>query len=141
MVKFMSDDKTEIIVKTLMQSGIASSVMEARRMAESMILVSDKVNKELDQNQTGNYSVKKNSNGNDLKAGIYYNYSEITDLSIFKELNVFLRKAIHSNKFGNKLSQIQKDEISGYSFLFGFNNKVYNSIRATEMKRIKACWE
>jgi len=90
---------------------------------------------------TGNYSVKKNSNGNDLKAGIYYNYSEITDSSVFKELNVFLRKAINSNKLGGKLSQIQKDEISRYSFLFGFNNKVYNSIRATEMKRIKACWE
>lgn len=90
---------------------------------------------------TGNYSVKKNSNGNDLKAGIYYNYSEITDFSIFKELNVFLRKAINSNKLGGKLSQIEKEEMAGYSFLFGFNNKVYHSIRATEMKRIKACWE
>lgn len=90
---------------------------------------------------TGNYSVKKNSNGNDLKAGIYYNYSEITNFNIFKELDVFLRKAIYSNKFGNTLSQIQKNEISRYSFLFGFQNKVYHPIKSTEMKRIKACWE
>lgn len=95
---------------------------------------------------TGNFSVKKNKEGNDLKAGIYYNYSHVTNYNVFDNLNNYFRKALHSKSgnFGNnlsaKLSTSQRNTLSNYSFKYGFFNKVYNSFTTEEMKEIKNCW-
>ena len=95
---------------------------------------------------TGNYSVKANSEGNDLKAGIYYNYSHLTKYDIFDDLNLYFRKALFSKsgKFGSKidsaLTQIQKDKLAKYSFKHGFVNMVYCSFTPEDMKEIKSCW-
>ncbi|HBN05407.1 MAG TPA: hypothetical protein DD434_06420, partial [Bacteroidales bacterium] len=36
---------------------------------------------------TGNYSIKKSEEENSLRSGIYYNYLQVTDNSVFNELN------------------------------------------------------
>ena len=96
---------------------------------------------------TGNFSVKKNEKGNDLKAGIYYNYSHLTDFTVFDNLNSYFRKALFSStgKFGTRLSSKldsnQKDKLVKYSFKYGYFMKVYNSFTAEQMKEIKDCWK
>lgn len=54
---------------------------------------------------TGNYSIRKSEEGNSLRAGIYYNYLQVTDNLVFNELNKLLRKSIFSKtiKFGSKI--------------------------------------
>lgn len=39
---------------------------------------------------TGNYSIRKSEEGNDLRAGIYYNYLQVNDLKVFDDLNLLL---------------------------------------------------
>lgn len=93
---------------------------------------------------TGNYSIKKSDEGNSLKAGIYYNYLQVTDNLVFNELNQMLRKSIFSKhqNFGKKigLNQAQKNRLSRYCFLSGFSNKVYFEFSYTEMCEIIKCW-
>jgi hypothetical protein len=95
---------------------------------------------------TGNYSIRKNIDGNDLRAGIYYNYLQVTDLTIFDELNSFYKKTLFSKNqsFGNKLSLaltgVQKEKLNKYCFKTGFNFKVYNSFKFEEMTAIISCW-
>lgn len=96
---------------------------------------------------TGNYSVKHNTENNDLKAGIYYNYSNINKYDVLNELNLFYQKALFSkNKsFGIKLtgllSNAQKDKLRKYSFRHGFLKRVYHPFSYENMKQIKACWK
>jgi len=95
---------------------------------------------------TGNFSVRKNSEGNDLKAGIYYNYSHLSDYDIFDNLNLYLRKSVYSktgsfgSKLTSKLDDAQKAKLTKYSFKHGFFNKVHNSFTFEEMLDIKSCW-
>ncbi|HML66220.1 MAG TPA: RNA-directed DNA polymerase [Dysgonomonas sp.] len=95
---------------------------------------------------TGNFSVKKSNDGNELKAGLYYNYSHITDLRVFDELNIFYRKLLYSRngslgiKLNANLSSHQRDILSKYSFKHGFLKKVYISFTFEEMSNIKKCW-
>jgi hypothetical protein len=95
---------------------------------------------------TGNYSIRKRNDGTDLRAGIFYNYSEITCKKVLNELNQFLNKAIYSKngafgtKISSKLSREQKKKLSSHSFLHGFENRVFNSYTYDEMKAIVKCW-
>lgn len=93
---------------------------------------------------TGNYSIRKSEEGNSLRAGIYYNYLQVTSHSVFIELNQLLRKSIFSKSpnFGSKigLSNIQKSKLSKYCFLAGFEKKVYFEFSYIEMQQIIKCW-
>jgi len=95
---------------------------------------------------TGNYSVKRNTDGKDLKAGIYYNYSYLNDLSVLDDLNLYYRKVLYSRngKFGaklnSKLDNAQKEILANYSFKHGYSKKVYNSFSPEQMIEIKNCW-
>jgi len=95
---------------------------------------------------TGNYSIRKRIDGNDLRAGIYYNYTEINDTKVLVELNLFFNRAIHSKNgsFGNKiymnLTKGQKKILCSYSFRYGYLNKVFNSFTFEEMKSIIRIW-
>lgn len=93
---------------------------------------------------TGNYSIRKNEEGNTLRAGIYYNYLHVNQYKIFIELNSFFRKALFSNlgNFGLKvgLSKPQKQKLSKYCFVAGFENKVHNEFDYSEMQNIIQCW-
>lgn len=92
---------------------------------------------------TGNYSIKKTFEGNDLRAGIYYNYINVNDLQVFADLNLFFRKSIYSNGiFGRKvrLTSGQKRQLDKFCFISGFKNKVYHPFSFTEMEEIIECW-
>jgi hypothetical protein len=96
---------------------------------------------------TGNYSIKNNKEGNDLKAGIFYNYSHINDFSILVDLNIFYQRILNAKRYslGQKLSSLlsadQKEKLSKYSFKHGFIKRVHTPFKATEMKLIKNCWQ
>lgn len=93
---------------------------------------------------TGNYSIRKSEEGNSLRAGIYYNYLQVTDSNVFEELNQLLRKSIFSKSpnFGGKigLSPIQKDKLSRFCFLAGFEKKTYFEFTYLDMQQIIKCW-
>lgn len=93
---------------------------------------------------TGNYSIRKSEEGNSLRAGIYYNYLQVTSHSVFIGLNQLLRKSIHSKSpnFGAKigLSNLQKSKLSKYCFLAGFEKKVFFEFSYIEMQQIIKCW-
>jgi hypothetical protein len=95
---------------------------------------------------TSNYSIRKNKSGNDLKAGIFYNYSYVSDLSVFDRLNNYYHKILNSKtgNFGYKvlsyLNENQKKRLSNYSFKHGFLKKVNNSFTPEELMDIKRCW-
>lgn len=95
---------------------------------------------------TGNYSIRKNSSGNDLRAGIYYNYSEINDTRVLQDLNIFLCKSVYcrfgslGRKLVGKFTKTQQKIICKNSFKYGFEKKVYNSFTFEEMKLIIKCW-
>ena len=93
---------------------------------------------------SGNYSIKKGEKGNDLRAGIYYNYLQVNELKVFNELNSFFRKALFSRapSFGTKISltPIQKRRLNKYCFVAGFKNRVYNEFTFDEMNEIVNCW-
>lgn len=96
---------------------------------------------------TGNFIVRKNREGHDLKAGIYFNYPQLTDISVLKTLNNYYSSILHShsNSFGFKISRaldnIQKERLSKYSFKYGFISKVSHSFKPEHMKKIKTCWK
>lgn len=95
---------------------------------------------------TGNYSIRKRNDGTDLRAGIFYNYSEITNKEALYDLNQFLNKAIYSKngafgkKISSKLSREQKKKLSSHSFIHGFENRVFNSYNYDEMKALVKSW-
>ncbi len=95
---------------------------------------------------TGNFSIKTNPEGNELKAGIYYNYIFLNDLKVLNELNIFYHKIIRSqaNSFGSKinasLTSANKDALSKYSFIHGHRDKVYYDFTPELINQIKSCW-
>lgn len=95
---------------------------------------------------TGNYSISKSSDGSILKAGIYFNYTHIDDLEVFRQLNIFHKKIIYSrkgslgNKLNIKLSNIQRDVLKKHCFIAGFRNKTFNSFTYVEMGQIIKNW-
>ncbi|MDR2651643.1 MAG: hypothetical protein LBC68_04945 [Prevotellaceae bacterium] len=94
---------------------------------------------------TGNYSIKKNNEGNDLRAGIYFNYSQITDIEQLKYLNNYYRKILFAKK-GNLglqiscLSPEQKNKLKKYCFKSGFEKKIYYAFNYLQMEEIVSCW-
>jgi hypothetical protein len=91
---------------------------------------------------TGNYSIRKDEDGSDLRAGIYYNYLNVTQMDEFNDLTFFYRRILFSTKIKSKipLSNPQKDKLNKYCFLAGFENKVYNEFTSAEMRQIIRCW-
>lgn len=95
---------------------------------------------------TGNYSIRKNKSGTELKAGIHYNYFQINDITGLMNLDHFHKKIIFSEKkaFGKKickhLDNTKKNKLKKYTFLSGHQNKIYTSFSNEEMKLIVSCW-
>lgn len=95
---------------------------------------------------TGNYSIRKSLDGNDLRAGIYYNYLHVNNYNIFDDLDIFYRKILFSRntnlgkKLLSSLSIEQKEKLNKYCFKTGFIAKTYNSFTYDEMSNIIRCW-
>jgi hypothetical protein len=95
---------------------------------------------------TGNYSIRKGESGNDLRAGIFFNYSQITEFKTLDELNTFYRRLLFSKnkKIGrglvSRLSNQQKNRLKKYCFKTGFSKRVHYSFRYDDMVEIVKCW-
>jgi hypothetical protein len=118
------------------------------RVVKSFIDFSKNKNFRLLENRiqflTGNYSIRKTVEGSSLRAGIYYNYLQVTDTIVFDELNKILRKSIFSKtpNFGGKigLNSLQKCRLSKYCFLAGFKKRAYFEFTYSQMQEIINCW-
>lgn len=95
---------------------------------------------------TGNYGIKKSSDGSILKAGIFFNYTHISEYQTLDDLNIFLRKIIFSKSkgLGVKLHPIlnnnQRSVLKRLCFRSGFKNKTYKGFSYAEMGDIIKCW-
>jgi len=96
---------------------------------------------------TGNYSIKKTNEGDsDLRAGIFFNYSQLSDFEVLKELNQYYRKILFSKndtfgaRLNSKLSSEQKERLKKYCFKSGFTKKIYNAFDYSRMSEIVNCW-
>ena len=94
---------------------------------------------------TGNYGIRKTSEGNILKSGIYFNYPHLTDNTSLIELNEYYRKILYckKGKLGAALGYLtlkQRQKLKKYCFISGYNNKIYNSFSFLQMNEIVRCW-
>jgi hypothetical protein len=93
---------------------------------------------------SGNYGLRQGADGNDLRAGIFYNYHQINDYSALVEVNRFFRKAIFSTygvlKGKHKLTMAQKTTICKYCFVSGFKLKIYRTFAPQRIIEISNCW-
>jgi hypothetical protein len=119
------------------------------RITLSFIDYSNNKNFELLNNRikflTGNYGIKKSSEGSILKAGIYFNYSQLIDITQLEELTGYYRKILYckKGKLGialNFLSAIQRNKLKKYCFKAGFENKICNTFSNSQMVKIVKCW-
>jgi len=96
---------------------------------------------------TGNHIVKNNSEGAELKAGIFYSYPYINNYKILDDLTLFLRKAINAKEgaFGKKIGSCIKptdyQRISKYCFRSGYLNRKEKVFSASEVRLIQRCWK
>ncbi|WP_417536840.1 antiviral reverse transcriptase Drt3a [Methylophaga sp.] len=98
---------------------------------------------------TGNFNLKSRSRvvGNDLKTGIYYNYSEIPENSpALNDLDDFLIKIIYSKrgKLGRRLSALlsgnDKRTLRKFSFRTGFKERISHKFSYSDVVEIRKCW-
>jgi len=96
---------------------------------------------------TGNHSIKKRKEENsDLRAGIFFNYSELSDFQVLNELNQYYRKILFAKngnfgtKLNSKLSFDQKEKLKKYCFKNGFIKKIYNVFNYSRISEIVKCW-
>lgn len=96
---------------------------------------------------TGNYSIRKNDDSEDLKAGIFYNYCYLMYFCDLHSLDLYYRKILFCkrNRIGrllsSRLSNEQKNRLKKYSFVHGHKQKVYHSFTSDHMSEIKKCWK
>ncbi len=143
--------KTKVKNKYTLTVGIAEKKLKKikTRIVYSFLDFTKNTNIVLLENRikflTGNYSIKKSSEGNDLRSGIFFNYSQITDFKQLESLNTFYRKILYSKKGNlglqiNCISKTQKKRLSKYCFISGFKKKVYSGFNYTEISEIVKCW-
>lgn len=93
---------------------------------------------------TGNFVAKQNTIGK-MKAGIYYNYPQLTKdgLSDLSELTTFLRKLLTSKNGSLKgilLTSEQRGQLARYCFKSGYLNRRLSSLNLKQISQIKKCW-
>lgn len=95
---------------------------------------------------TSNYFVYGNISDSNLKAGIYYSYPNLTDLTDLSELDLFLKKTIFARngafgrKVSSKLSDRQKIRLTKLSFTCGYENRTMVDFAPGDINLIKQCW-
>ena len=97
---------------------------------------------------SGNYSIFDHGRGIRRKAGIYYNYRMVDAASSNSliELDNFLRKILLS-KSGNvcaelskKLNNKQRRNLLKYSFVKGFERRLFYNFSGDELAKLMKCW-
>ena len=96
---------------------------------------------------TGNYSIKSSTTLLPIKAGIFYNYKQISEESLsLNELDVFYQNILHCyrGKLGTRLSKVlsksDREVLTNYSFRYGFKNRTFHGLTFDRIHRIKMCW-
>jgi hypothetical protein len=98
---------------------------------------------------TGNTTVHMPYSMKELRTGIYYNYSLITDgaqNNSLKRLDAYYRMILNakSTRLGKRihhhLSKREVRELNKYSFCAGFERKIYFTLPAKRLAVIKRCW-
>ncbi|KOY26726.1 RNA-directed DNA polymerase [Vibrio parahaemolyticus] len=91
---------------------------------------------------TGNHYLSRTKSRTDvIKSGVYYNYIHLDVLDRYHELDECLSVYINSWKSTKVcLNGTHKNELRKYSFISGFNNKITFKFSASQLNKIKGCW-
>ncbi|WP_061032760.1 antiviral reverse transcriptase Drt3a [Vibrio splendidus] len=91
---------------------------------------------------TGNHYLSRSKGRTDtIKSGVYYNYIHLDVLDKHVELDKYLKTMIKS--WDSKkicLNSIHKESLNKYSFVSGFKNKNTTKFSASQLNKIKGCW-
>lgn len=99
---------------------------------------------------TGNFRLysKSKIEGETLKTGIYYNYSELTPgAESLHSLDTFLVSLIYSKhsslgiKIRGTLTSSQRRKLRKYSFKTGFYKRITHNFSYTDVLSIRECWK
>ena len=91
---------------------------------------------------TGNHCLSRTKSRTDIiKSGVYYNYIHLDVLDRYDELDKCLDVYINSWKSTKVcLNDKHKNELRKYSFVSGFKNKITTKFSASQLNKIKGCW-
>lgn len=76
-----------------------------------------------------------------MKAGVFYNYIQLNNITPYKELDKYIGTQIHlvmKSRF--QLSPSNKVELTQYSFAKGFNNRIVNDYQGSHINKMKGIW-
>lgn len=99
---------------------------------------------------TGNTLLRMAGRTEMIKVGFRYQYSLCTVeslQSVLVGLDNFKNGVINSKQYRlsinlkRRLTQVQKDEIIRTTFIAGYENKITNKLKRTEVSKIKAAWK
>ena len=95
---------------------------------------------------TGNITINNPSTLLPIRIGIYFNYSMITSRASLYELDKYYQKLLHCRtgrlglKLKKKFNVNQVEELSKYSFVFGFEKHVRHYFTSATIADITNCW-
>lgn len=95
---------------------------------------------------TGNITINNPSTLLPIRIGIYFNYNMISSRTSLYELDKYYQKLLHcrTGRLGLKLKKNfnvnQIEELSKYSFVFGFDKHVRHYFTSTTIADITNCW-
>lgn len=95
---------------------------------------------------TGNITINNPSTLLPIRIGIYFNYNMISSRTSLYELDQYYQKLLHcrTGRLGLKLKKNfnvnQIEELSKYSFVFGFDKHVRHYFTSTTIADITNCW-
>ena len=95
---------------------------------------------------TGNITINNPSTLLPIRIGIYFNYNMITSRASLYELDKYYQKLLHCRtgrlglKLKKKFNVNQVEELSKYSFVFGFEKHVRHYFTSAMIANITNCW-
>lgn len=95
---------------------------------------------------TGNITINNPSTLLPIRIGIYFNYNMITSKTSLYELDKYYQRLLHCKtgrlglKLKQKISVNQQEELSKYSFVFGFKKHVRHYFTSATIADITNCW-
>jgi reverse transcriptase-like protein len=95
---------------------------------------------------TGNYNVREYTTGQKRNVGLYCTYRHITQTDCLRKLDSFLRALLLGRKIGlarrlsTSLSLQERRQLLRFSFLIGFQRRLFYNFKAHELAALKECW-
>lgn len=95
---------------------------------------------------TGNFTLSNPSTLLPIKVGIYFNYNLITEKDALNELDRYFQRILHcrigrlGTKLEKRMTDLQRKELTKYSFVFGFEHHINHSFSSKTLKNITSCW-